>query len=259
MMQEQLELARRVAANAGALLLRLRSEAGHIAPEDRAALRALRAKADADAQALIVEQLTLAPGQKMLSEEGDDDLSRLAADQVWIVDPLDGTWEYGQNRSDWAVHIALYETATGRMLLGVVELAAQGLTRTSGDADPVLTPVPEDRPIRVVASRTRAPADLAGICKRLARRLGRGVEVVFVGSVGAKVNEILSGRAEAYLHDTGFREWDLAAPLAVAHHYGLVCNHWDGSDVVFNKEDVVVPDVFVSHPDIADALRESLH
>lgn len=77
--------------------------------------------------------------------------------------------------------------------------------------------------------------------------------------MGAKVNEILLGRAEAYLHDTGFYEWDLAAPLAVAKHYGLVCDHWDGSEVVFNQMPPFVKNVFVSRPEIAAELRASLH
>jgi 3'(2'), 5'-bisphosphate nucleotidase len=88
--------------------------------------------------------------------------------------------------------------------------------------------------------------------------VGQAVEVVNVGSVGAKVNEILLGNAEAYLHDTGFYEWDLAAPLAVAKHYGLVCDHWDGSEVDFNQMPPFVKNTFVSHPTIADDLRASL-
>ena len=44
----------------------------------------------------------------MLSEEGVADPARLAAERVWIVDPLDGTREYGEGPgSDWAVHVAL--------------------------------------------------------------------------------------------------------------------------------------------------------
>ena len=251
-------MARDVAARAGQLLVRIREEAGPIAPDDKAALKALRDKADSESNDLITAALTLADGDALLSEEGVDDESRLAAQRVWIVDPLDGTWEYGQGRADFGVHIALWDMGRKEMLLGVVDLPAQGLVRTSGDVDPELPMLPGDRPLRIVASRTRPPADLDGICARLAERLGQEVEVVNVGSVGAKVNEILLGNAEAYLHDTGFYEWDLAAPLAVAKHYGLVCDHWDGSEVDFNLMPPFVKNTFVSHPAIADGLRASL-
>lgn len=255
---QDLSMAVETAAAAGELLAAIRAEAGEIARDDRPALKALRNRADSESQELIVSRLRINPGHALLSEEAEDDPRRLSADRVWIVDPLDGTWEYGQGRNDWAVHIALYDMASQQMLLGVVDLPAQGLARTSADPDPVLAELPDDRPLRVVASRNRPPADLDGIVARLASRLGREVEVVSVGSVGAKVNEILSGRAEAYLHDTGFYEWDLAAPLAVAKHYGLVIDHWDGSEVVFNQMPPFVKNIFVAHPAIAEELRECL-
>jgi len=85
-----------------------------------------------------------------------------------------------------------------------------------------------------------------------------GVEVIDVGSVGAKVNEILSGRAEAYVHDTGFYEWDVAAPLAVAHAHGLAASHVDGSPVSFNRERPYVTDLLVGLPDFAEQLRAAM-
>lgn len=262
-----MDVSARVAAEAGQLLLRLRESHGPV--DDRESADALRKAADRASHELIVARLAEArPGDVVLSEEGADDPVRLDADRVWIVDPLDGTWEYGQGRADFAVHIVLWtrdpsSPAGGVLSAGTVELPAQGLSRQVADA-PVPSPgLPVDRPVRVVASRTRPPATLAAAVDVLSARLAEqgfhaGVEVVDVGSVGAKVNEILSGRAEAYLHDTGFYEWDLAAPLAVAKHYGLVCDHWDGDEVDFNLMPPFVKNVFVSHPGIADDLRASL-
>lgn len=258
MTSDELALARDVAARAGELLVDIRTRAGAVAPDDKEALKELRDRADRESNDLITAALVMADGDALLSEEGVDDEGRLTAGRVWIVDPLDGTWEYGQGRTDFGVHIALWDMARKEMVLGVVDLPALGLVRTSGDLDPELPMLPGDRPLRIVASRTRPPAELDAICARLADRIGQDVAVVNVGSVGAKVNEILSGRAEAYLHDTGFYEWDLAAPLAVAKHYGLVCDHWDGSEVDFNLMPPFVRNVFVSHPAIAEDLRASL-
>lgn len=254
-----LELATHVAREAGQLLLDIREQAGPIAPDDKPALKELRDSADSRSNELILAALNEArPQDAILSEEAKDNDLRLAAQRVWIVDPLDGTWEYGQGRPDFGVHIALYEPAGNNMKVGVVDLPAQGLTRTSGDPAPVLPPIPEDRPLRVVASRTRPPAELDAIVARWAELAGRAVEIVNVGSVGAKVNEILLGNAEAYLHDTGFFEWDLAAPLAVGEHYGLVMDHWDGEEITFNHMPPFVKNVFVARPEIAADLRAAL-
>ena len=101
------EISRDVAREAGRLLLELRESAGPFT--DRAAADALRARGDRTSHELIAARLAaLRPDDAVLSEEGKDDASRLGAARVWIVDPLDGTWEYGQNRADFAVHIALW-------------------------------------------------------------------------------------------------------------------------------------------------------
>ncbi len=257
------EVSREVAREAGRLLLDLRDGFGPI--DDKDAANALRKQADRASHELIMERLTAArPGDAILSEEGKDDESRLSAERVWIVDPLDGTYEYGQGRVDFAVHIALWEPATRSLSAATVDLPAQGLTRSVLDDVSPPAPLPTDRPIRIVASRSRPPATLARTVEILGEALARdgvtdqGVEIVDVGSVGAKVNEILAGRADAYVHDTGFYEWDVAAPYGVALHYGLVPSHLDGSAVVFNRMPPYVTDLMVSHPALVAPLRSAL-
>lgn len=257
------ELSRDVAREAGQLLLALREDFGPI--DDKDAANNLRKQADRASHVRIMELLSAArPNDAILSEEGKDDASRLSAERVWIVDPLDGTWEYGQGRVDFAVHVALWEPATTTLSAATVDLPAQGLTRSVLDDVAPLAPLPTDRPIRIVASRSRPPATLAQTVALLGDALARdgvtdrGVEIVDVGSVGAKVNEILSGRAEAYVHDTGFYEWDVAAPYGVARHYGLVPSHLDGTEVGFNRMPPYVTDLMVSHPALAAPLRSAL-
>ena len=262
-----MEVSAVVAAEAGRLLIDLREGFGPV--EDKETANALRKKADASSHELIVARLAEArPDDCVLSEEGADDLVRLDAERVWIVDPLDGTWEYGQGRIDFAVHIVLWTgdpaaPGGGRLSAGTVDLPAQGLARRSDDIAQSTRDLPTDRPVRIVASRTRPPAVLADVVAELDASLraqghAHGVEVVDVGSVGAKVNEILSGRAEAYVHDTGFYEWDVAAPLAVAHAYGLTASHVDGSPVSFNRESPYVTDLLVGLPDFAERLRAAM-
>lgn len=257
------ELSRDIACGAGQVLLELRSGWGSI--EDKDSANALRKAGDRAAHEFIVERLAAArPGDAILSEEGKDDEIRLSHERVWIVDPLDGTYEYGQGRSDFAVHIALWHASEQRLSACTVDLPAQQLTRTMSDPSHEWAPLPTDRPIRIVASRSRPPATLPQTLERLSVLLrerginAHGCEVMDVGSVGAKVNELLAGRAEAYLHDTGFYEWDVAAPYGVAEHYGLVCSHVDGSEITFNHMPPYVTDLFVAHPVLAPLLREAL-
>ena len=257
------EISREVAQEAGRLLLDLRASFGPV--DDKDAANALRKQADRASHLLIMDLLSAArPDDAILSEEGKDNDSRLSAERVWIVDPLDGTYEYGQGRADFAVHIALWEPATRILSACTVDLPAQGLTRSVLDADAAVAALPTDRPIRIVASRSRPPATLPKTVEILGRLLAdagisdQGVEIIDVGSVGAKVNELIAGRADAYVHDTGFFEWDVAAPYGVAMHYGLVPSHVDGSAVVFNQMPPYVTDLMVAHPGLVGPLRTAL-
>lgn len=264
------EVSRSIAYEAGQLLLDLRSDFFKDRPAasiDRTVSDLLRDQADRAAHLFILEKLSAArPTDAILSEEGKDSDLRLSSDRVWIVDPLDGTWEYGQNRPDFAVHIALWSATDQQLSAGTVELPAQGLTRSVLD----IADIPDkttDGIIRVVTSRSRPPLMLNEIVDRLEKNLIKsgvdhdGIEIVDVGSVGAKVNEIFCGRADIYLHDTGFYEWDVAAPYIVAEHYGLIASHMSGDPITFNHMPPYVKDLVVSrtelYPYVIQAIEET--
>lgn len=268
--QSDAELSRSIAREAGQLLLALREDFFKDRPAetiDKTVSDLLRDQADRAAHLFIMERLSAGrPADAILSEEGKDNDLRLSSSRVWIVDPLDGTWEYGQNRRDFAVHIALWDTSQQKLSAGTVDLPAQGITRSVLDTEN-LPDLGTDGTIRVVASRSRPPKTLKETVARLGEILVEAnvshhkIEIVDVGSVGAKVNEILCGRADIYLHDTGFFEWDVAAPYIVAEHYGLMASHMSGEPITFNHMPPYVTDLVVSraelYPHVLQALKET--
>ena len=250
-------LARGLAQDAGQLLLRLRSEAFKAGrPIDE-----LRKAGDMGSQELLAARLAAArPGDAVLSEEAIDDKERLTADRVWIIDPLDGTREFGEEgRTDWAVHVALWERAEasgpGSLTAGAVALPARD--RLLSTLDPGPRPGPGHDPIRLVVSRSRA----SQLVKDVAARVG--AELVPCGSAGAKTAAVVSGETDAYLHSGGFYEWDTAAPTAVATAAGFHVSRIDGSPVGYNRDNPLLPDILVCRPAIAglllDAIREVTH
>jgi 3'(2'), 5'-bisphosphate nucleotidase len=173
---------------------------------------------------------------------------------VWIIDPLDGTREFGlEGRDDWAVHVALWER--GGLAAGAVALPAQG--QVLATPDPGLRPGAGHAPLRLVVSQSRA----SQLVKDVAARIGG--ELVLCGSAGAKVATVISGQTDAYLHSGGFYEWDTAAPAAVAIAAGFHVSRIDGSVVAYNRDDPLLPDILVCRPAIAglllDAIREVTH
>jgi 3'(2'), 5'-bisphosphate nucleotidase len=199
---------------------------------------------------LMAELARLRPGDAVLSEEGADDRARLAARRVWIVDPLDGTREFGeQGRTDWAVHVALW--ADGDLAAGAVALPAQDVVLSTGSEMPARGYDPS-RPLRILVSRSRPPDFVAAMAAEL------GASLIGMGSAGAKAAAVIRGEAEAYVHSGGQYEWDSAAPVAVARAAGLHASRIDGSDLQYNQADPSVPDILICPIELADLLLSAI-
>ncbi|MEX0666153.1 MAG: 3'(2'),5'-bisphosphate nucleotidase CysQ [Acidimicrobiia bacterium] len=235
--------AARYAATAGARLLELRAQDNR----DEWRRYALGDAGDLAANRQLLELLHAEhPDDAVLSEESADDLGRLDADRVWIVDPLDGTREFTEaGRSDWAVHVALWERGVG-VRVGAVALPAR--QRVLSTAEPPIVPASTDRPPRVVVSRTRPPT----AARKVAAALDG--ELVAMGSAGAKAMAVVTGEVDAYVHAGGQYEWDSAAPVAVAAAAGLHVSRLDGSQLEYNQRDPWLPDLIVCRLDLAEAI-----
>ncbi len=238
-------LAAELARDAGELLLEVRKEQGFFDPYD------LGDAGDKRANTLILDGLARArPDDAVLSEEAVDDLSRVHADRVWIVDPLDGTWEFSTLRNDWAVHIALWQRngseGEGGITDAAVALPAFGeVYRT----DTVVPPPPRaEGPLRITASASRPPA----VLWRLADQMD--VELVRIGSAGAKAMAVVRGDVDAYLHAGGQWEWDSAAPAGVMWAAGLHGSRLDGAPLIYNRRDPYLPDLLMCRQELAEPL-----
>ncbi|MDP4575988.1 3'(2'),5'-bisphosphate nucleotidase CysQ [Qipengyuania sp. G39] len=181
------------------------------------------------------------PEDGLLSEEEKDNAARLDKKRVWIVDPVDGTREYGEARTDWAVHVAL--CIDGKPEIGAVALP--GLDCVLRTDAPIDVPAAAEKP-RMVVSRTRPAAEAVKVSEAI------GADLVGMGSAGAKAMAVVRGEAEIYLHTGGQYEWDSAAPAAVALAHGLHASRIDGSPLTYNQADTYMPDLLICRPEWAE-------
>lgn len=235
-------------AEDAALAACLAAAAGRIAREVRSAGlldgKALGCTGDCTVNTFLVEALTrLRPDDGLLSEERRDTAERLEKSRVWIVDPVDGTREYGECRADWAVHVGL--AVDGVAVAGAVALpdCDGGTVLQSHDVAPVPA---HDGPPRLLVSRSRPAVEALAVAEQL------GGELVPMGSAGAKAMAVVRGRADIYLHSGGQYEWDNCAPAAVAAAHGLHCSRIDGSPLRYNNRDTYLPDLLICRPEWAE-------
>jgi 3'(2'), 5'-bisphosphate nucleotidase len=233
------ELAAQIAREAGRMLVRRRAEG------------ASKDDGDRESNELILARLAEArPADAVLSEESKDDPIRLERERVWIVDPLDGTREFGEvGRTDWAVHVAL--VVNGTPFACAVALPAQDDVVMTTVPAPLLAP-PTAGKMRLLVSRTRPPK----LAEYLAGVLD--AELVPLGSAGAKTMAVVQGHADVYAHSGGQYEWDSAAPVGVATAAGCHCSRLDGSPLVYNRPDPYLPDLLVCRPELAGTVLAAI-
>lgn len=226
------ELAAQLAATAGRILLQVR-DSGLVTGQ------ALGKTGDQTANQFLCHALReQRPADGLLSEEEKDNAERLAQSRVWIIDPVDGTREYGEARADWAVHVGL--AVDGVASIGAVALPGLDIVLRSDQPQPL----PPGAPIpRMLVSRSRPAKEALAVAELLS------AELLPMGSAGAKAMAVVRGEAEVYLHTGGQYEWDSCAPVAVAAAHGLHVSRADGSPLVYNRQDTYMPDLLICRPE----------
>jgi 3'(2'), 5'-bisphosphate nucleotidase len=229
------ELAAHLAEVAGKLLLQVR-DCGVLTA------KALGKAGDQTANQYLIHAIAEArPDDGLLSEESKDTDARLSKSRVWIIDPVDGTREYGEGRPDWAVHVGL--CIDGVATVGAVALPGLGVVLRSDQPQPLSAPPATPR---MVVSRTRPAKEALAVAQAI------GADLIPMGSAGAKAMAIVRGEAEIYLHTGGQYEWDSCAPVAVAAAYGLHVSRVDGSPLIYNRRDTYLPDLLICRREWAE-------
>lgn len=235
-------LATRLAHDTGQLLLDLLDDPS--APEGWG----LETAGDRHAHEFLTEELSRhRPDDAVLSEEGRDDGRRLDAERVWIIDPLDGSSDFGLSGA-WAVHVALCRR--GVPTAAAVAVPAWNSTFAT---DPLPRPTMcRVGRRRVVVARSRRHID----GRRLTQNLD--AEVLAMGSAGVKAMAVVRGEMDAYVHAGGLYEWDTCAPAAVALAAGLHVSCPEGAPLRFNNPNPHTPGLVICRPDFAEELLEAL-
>ncbi len=240
-------LAAGIAEEAGALLLEIRQ--GPLAGKE------LGQAGDRRSNELILARLARdRPDDAVLSEESADSPARLSAERVWIVDPLDGTREYGMpGRDDWAVHVALWVAGQGIWAAAVAQpaLGQVYVTDRAREAGAPGASAARSSPV-VLVSDSRPPEFAPAVAAAV------GGSIRPMGSAGAKAMAVLRGEADAYLHAGGQWEWDSAAPVGVLLAAWYHASRLDGAPLEYNRPHPYLPDLVLCRPDLAGPLLAAL-
>jgi 3'(2'), 5'-bisphosphate nucleotidase len=217
--------------------------------------------ADLESQRVILEGLAkITPDIPVLSEESAQApwSERRTWDELWVVDPLDGTREFVKRNGEFTVNIALVQQH--EPVLGVVAAPALGLTYwgasgvgafsqhgTAGRLQ-IGVSAPQN-PVRVVGSRSHLSGATAGYLAKLGAHVMTGM-----GS-SLKFCLIAEGKADLYPRFGPTSEWDTAAGQAVLEAAGGHVTRFDGHRLRYNCRESVINGDFLAfnHPSVLPA------
>jgi 3'(2'), 5'-bisphosphate nucleotidase len=212
-------------------------------------------QADLESQQVILDGLgRLTPDIPILSEESAQApwSERRSWNELWVVDPLDGTREFVKRNGEFTVNIAL--VIDHEPVLGVVSAPARGLlylgaagigafTQHRGAARiPIHVSAPGN-PVRVVGSRSHPSPDTAAYLARLKAHVMTGI-----GS-SLKFGLIAEGEADLYPRFGPTSEWDTAAGQAVLEAAGGHVTRLDGHRLRYNCRDSIINGNFLAYSD----------
>jgi 3'(2'), 5'-bisphosphate nucleotidase len=158
-------------------------------------------------------------------------------------------------RSDWAVHVALWESGREITAAAVAQPALGAVYSTADTAATAATAPLADAGRRaplILVSDSRPPAWATPVAAAL------GGTLAPMGSAGAKTMAVVRGEADAYVHAGGQWEWDSAAPVGVALAAGLHASRIDGAPLLYNQPHPYLPDLVVCRPDLAGSVLAAI-
>ncbi|MGC9420894.1 MAG: 3'(2'),5'-bisphosphate nucleotidase CysQ [Rhodovulum sp.] len=213
-------------------------------------------EADLEIDAMLRERLTAArPGYGWLSEESEDTPERLAADRVFVVDPLDGTRAFLDGDKTFAHALAVAEA--GRVVAAVVYLPLHGkLYAATAGAGATLNGAPIrasgraqlDGAAVLTARPALDPRHWAGPPPRLHRSLR--------ASLAYRLCLVAEGRYDAMLTLRDSWDWDTAAGSLIATEAGARVSDRAGGALVFNTEAPMSRGVIAAPADLhAEVIR----
>ncbi|MEG6508735.1 3'(2'),5'-bisphosphate nucleotidase CysQ [Methyloligella sp. 2.7D] len=190
-----------------------------------------------------------------LSEETEDDRSRLSRSHVWVVDPIDGTRAFVRSIPEWTISAALI--ADGAPVLGAVynPVTDEFFHAIKGGGAFL-----NDEPIRVGTDKGLAGARLIASGGLFRKAMWRDpwpeVETRWVNSVAYRLALVAADQAEATISMSPKSEWDVAAAALIVEEAGGAVTDHAGKPFAYNQATPKIPSVIGAPPAIHHAIIE---
>ncbi len=167
------------------------------------------------------------------------------SDWIWVLDPLDGTKDFIQGTTNYAMHLAL--NYKQKPMIGIVLIPEKDeLWIANGDIvwcekrdgsiiKPALNKISSLKEMVLVTSKNHRNQTLKNLIKKINFK-----NVLIMGSIGCKIASIVRGESDIYIclsmpGKSSPKDWDFAAPAAILKGAGGAITNLDNQDLKYGK------------------------
>ncbi len=216
-------------------------------------------EADIAIDKFLREKLAAArPDYGWLSEETIDDQSRVTAQRVWVVDPIDGTRAFIRGRTDFSVSVALVEK--GAPVLGVVSSPANNAFYAAArGAGSTLNGQIISIDMRTELEDGTLPGD-AGFYQSARHWPVPWPDLNFAtcNSIALRIARVASGDYASMITVRAKSDWDIAAADIILQEAGGSCLDEDGRPLVYNQERARHENIIATTPALKQPILDRL-
>ena len=167
------------------------------------------------------------------------------ADWIWVLDPLDGTKDFIQGTSNYAMHLAL--NYKQKPYIGIVLIPEKGQLwisdgervwcekRDGSKSKPNLSKNKTLKEMVIVSSKNHRNETLNILIDKIGFK-----EVITMGSIGCKITSILRGESDIYIclslpGRSAPKDWDFSAPEAILKAAGGAITNLNNEVLIYGN------------------------
>ena len=210
---------------------------------------------DLEVNKLILSKISeITPELPIISEETSEnkDISNLK--NFWLVDPIDGTYDYINNLEEFTINAGLIinnkpvaglinAPAKKRMFYsykkGFAYELSKGKTKNLNDI-----PTKKSEDIKFISYSNKIKPEIQKIYNDL------GVKENIRMKSSLKFCVVATGEYDGYVAEPRAYEWDIAAGHAILEHSGGTVTDFDGNEILYGKKDLKNPSIILKNKNI---------
>ena len=190
----------------------------------------------------------ITPDIPIISEETTDNKDNKTLKDFWLVDPIDGTYDYINNLEEFTINAGLiinnkpaagliYAPAKKRMFYSFGKGNAFELC--DGKTINLSEKNIKSRPIKFVSYSNKIKPEI----QKIYQEVGVLENVKMKSSL--KFCVVAAGDYDGYVAEPRAYEWDIAAGHAILEHSGGTVTDFDGNEILYGKKDLKNPSLIL--------------